>query len=251
MGRHSKGAVNSLLAVFNARLGVWLPNPSVAQPEGGNKITRWFRETRRFSYLAKEIFGVYRPDDRFVYVTDGGHWENLGLVELIRRRCEFIFCFDATGGGPAFCATLAEAIFLAEEELGVDITFAPDTLEQLAPGTVDVPDQGNADRIRVLRRSARCAVAIGTITYPDTEAKGVLVFSKAVLTVDTPAEVLAHAASERGALFPDDGTGDQFFDQDQFGAYKELGRHVARAAVAAARRPGFGRVPKCVASAPD
>jgi hypothetical protein len=264
MGRHSKGTINSLLAVFNARLGVWLPNPSLLRsaPEtrpagpatGGFRQTRfwrWLRDTRRFTYLLKEIFGSYRLDDRFVYVTDGGHCENLGLVELLRRRCSFIFCFDASGDNPGFATTLSEAIALADEELGVEITFPAGALEAVAPGTVDIPDNGNADRLALLRRCAAHPVAVGDIYYRDRGEHGVLVFGKAVLTADSSPSVLAHAASRSGERFPNDSTGDQFFDQDQFAAYKELGRHVAEIAVQAAKRAESSAVPRAVLHAPD
>ena len=52
----------------------------------------------RPEYLWKELFGRNRIDDKFLYVTDGGHYENLGLVELPRRGCGTIYCFDACGG---------------------------------------------------------------------------------------------------------------------------------------------------------
>jgi hypothetical protein len=34
----------------------------------------------------EELFGLMREDSETVYLTDGGHIENLGLYELLRRR---------------------------------------------------------------------------------------------------------------------------------------------------------------------
>ena len=73
-------------------------------------------------YLLKELFNRYHPDrDAFVYVADGGHRENLGLVELLRERPDVVFCVDASGDRPQSFQTLAEAIELARVELGIDI----------------------------------------------------------------------------------------------------------------------------------
>ena len=77
------------------------------------------RHRPRPQYLWKELFGRNRLDDKFLYVTDGGHYENLGLVELLRRGCRTIYCFDAGGGKTG--QALGDAIALARAELNVDI----------------------------------------------------------------------------------------------------------------------------------
>ncbi len=71
----------------------------------------------------------------------------------------------------------------------------------------------------------------GEITYRDG-SHGHLVLAKASLTAETPSIVLAHAARQKKATFPNDSTGDQFFDESQFNAYLGLGRHVAAEAAA-------------------
>ena len=79
-------------------------------------------------YLLKELLGWNSINDKFLYVTDGGHYENLGLVELLRRGCRHIYCFDASGGRQL--APLGDAIALARSELGVEISFPNGELEQ-------------------------------------------------------------------------------------------------------------------------
>ncbi|MEM7274869.1 MAG: hypothetical protein AAF547_17430, partial [Actinomycetota bacterium] len=85
LGRHSLGSTNALIAALNLRLGVWMPNPM-------------FRRGRRpgpdLFNMVKEITGTYALDEGNVYVTDGGHWENLALVELVRRRVRNIIAVD-------------------------------------------------------------------------------------------------------------------------------------------------------------
>jgi hypothetical protein len=111
MGRMSRGSTNALLAAFNIDLGVWLPNPQLLNdpPSEFGKV--------RFGYLLKEILGWYAEDDRYVFVADGGHWDNLGLVELLRRRCKTIICLDASGDEPGKFTTLHQAVELAGFEL--------------------------------------------------------------------------------------------------------------------------------------
>lgn len=59
----------------------------------------------------------------YVYITDGGHFENLGLVELLRRGCTQIACFDASEDVKPPLTAIGQAIALAHDELGVDITI--------------------------------------------------------------------------------------------------------------------------------
>ena len=118
MGRQALGTTNSLLVALNLRLGAWVPNP---------RFVHWFADPAtaprvHLGYLAKELFGRYEPErDAFVYVADGGHRENLGLVELLRERPDVICAIDASGDRPGTFQTLREAIELALIELGVDI----------------------------------------------------------------------------------------------------------------------------------
>ena len=99
MGRFRIGPTSMLLTFANARLGVWLPNPRyVNQIEWKGHPHRSFPKTR-LGYLFKEFFGIHDPTDAFLYVTDGGHWENTGLVELLRLSdYDEIVCIDADQG---------------------------------------------------------------------------------------------------------------------------------------------------------
>ncbi|HEX2063956.1 MAG TPA: hypothetical protein VHE80_06010, partial [Acidimicrobiales bacterium] len=220
MGRHSKGALNSVLAAANLRLGVWVPSPdhaaAVAQRTAGRV------RTRSLAYLLREVFGRYDPGAPLLYLTDGGHYENLGLVELLRRRCRVMACFDASGGP----GTLIEAMRLAYEELGVTIKFPPGALDSVrsraeARSTARDP---NAPMDTLTARTASADVIVGTVSYRQPP-EGVLVYCRAVLTRQTPDEVRFYAAEN--PRFPNDPTGDQWFDADQLDNYLVLGRHVA------------------------
>lgn len=229
--------IQKLLAISNARLGSWLPNPAYLDQLWRPDRDWWLPRLpsrRRLTYLLKEIFGFFPADDRLLYVTDGGHYDNLGLVELLRHRPETAFCIDASGDSPPFPRTLLEAITLARAELGIEITLE-DPLD-LLPGSADpLP----APLKKFSGRLSKVAVLKGTIKYPPQEGlpdSGTLIFGKALLTPDMPGELLGYAYSQPG--FPKDGTNDQWFTQDQFDAYEELGRYIGKEArmLSSARR---------------
>ncbi|MFI1202599.1 hypothetical protein ACH4VR_24655 [Streptomyces sp. NPDC020883] len=137
MGRQSR-AFQTLFALSNARLGTRLPNPGVLGALWGEH-TDWglppMPGIRRLPYLLREVSGRYPMDDRMLPVTDGGHYENLGLVELLRHGVTTAVCLDAGGGSGVFAAALGEAIALAQEELGVEVTLARGDWEKLVPGS--------------------------------------------------------------------------------------------------------------------
>ncbi|MFJ2191753.1 hypothetical protein ACIOJE_28100 [Kitasatospora sp. NPDC087861] len=134
MGRQSR-VYQGLFAATNARLGTWLPNPAVLGPEWSG-IPDWRRPAqpavRRLPYQLRELTGRFPADDRFLLTTDGGHYENLGLVELLRHRVRTAVCIDASGDS-GYAANLAAAITLAREELGIVITLHEP--ESLIPGS--------------------------------------------------------------------------------------------------------------------
>jgi hypothetical protein len=228
MGRYRIGPTRSLIALLNARLRVWIPNPKYvsrmtsehepARPRR-SRVAKVNYPNRRIGYLLKEFLGVFDPDDLYLYLTDGGHWENTGLVELLREgMLDEVVCLDADTKASTM-RQLADAIVLAKLEIGAKIKIDLDELRR-APGT---PGRG-ADY-------ARRSVAVGVIhaaqqTDRDTEDIGLLWYAKPVLTSKTPADLLAYA--ETDPSFPSTPTLDQFFDTSQFTAYRDLGRYNAR-----------------------
>jgi len=256
MGRQAR-AFQTFFALSNARLGAWLPNPAFLYDEGidpavaGDETrNHWTRPglpwVRRLSYLLREILGRYPCDNRLLYCTDGGHYENLGLVELLRHGCQLVYCIDASGDSPPLAATLAEAITLADEELGIRIVL-DDPLE-LVPGGAD-PLQPKEPLAALSGRLSKTAICTGTITYPrdvdfpsTTSRTGRLVVAKATLTADLPYQLLSYASKQ--PVFPRDSTSDQWFDHAQFDAYQGLGHYLGDRAVDAAKRPILPRLQK-------
>jgi hypothetical protein len=216
MGKKTFRAGRALLALANVRLGVWMPNPrnTPGTPDGLPTQTKAPRTPRRPRpiFLLREILGKNDLRGRYLYVSDGGHYENLGLVELLRRGCTQIYCFDG-GGGEGVGAALGDAIALARSELNVEIT-------DVDTGPLEPDDDGIS--------AAECLTA--TIAYPDGAA-GTLVYARQLLTPAAPHDVHAHA--QRNDRFPHDPTSDQFLTDQAFESYRALGRLAATSALAA------------------
>lgn len=257
MGRQNTG-VQTLLALSGARLGTWLPNPTFVRDAKLNAADPSFPKAlpsvRGAGYFYRELFGINKFDARLVQVTDGGHYENLGLLEALRRRCRLIYCIDGGGDTPPLLTGLADAIRLARFELGVEITLdddGPYGVDDLSPGSGEAFGAGHAFG-SLDRRLTKSAVARGRITYPraaglgDGEARhGWLIVAKAVLWRDLPDWILTFAAGGDGAEFPHENTSDQWFCEAQFAAYTELGRRIAASAI---QVRGDGSFPKTAPS---
>jgi hypothetical protein len=228
MGKMSRGPMNSLLALLNVRLGVWLPSPAAVNER---KEKGLWRKRPGWVWYLREVVGWFPNNASYVYVSDGGHWENLGLVELFRRGCTEIYCISAAGDGPESFSTIGEAIALAREQFGVefDIDLSPLRRPAKPPESVR----------RSLRRGAKgkteaamtdadwaCGGHVaGTFWYPDDDPNGdghPIVILEANLADNIPWDVQAWAESNQA--FPDDPTTDQLFSHRQFESYRALGR---------------------------
>lgn len=231
-----------VLALMNARLGTWFPNPAVMRAGSGEP---WWMarppRIRRTAYLLREILGWYPKKIPLLFVTDGGLYENLGLLELLRHRCHEIYCFDATSDTETFAASLARSINLARDELGIEVIPAE-------PGLADPGASKNSAAAGDLRgRLATTPVITAEVIYPPREphgtaVRGVLIVGRATLDADAPWEIKRHAAAH--LTFPHDATGDQWFDDRKFNAYISLGRHVGLHAVKAMEQARARRVPR-------
>ncbi len=141
-------------------------------------------------------------------MSDGGHYENLGLVELLRRGCTTIWCVDASGESIDTFGTIADAVAIARSELSVDIDIDP---RVMAP---DPKATGSAARF------VRGTHVVCPIRYHDGTV-GTLVLIKAGVPEDAPVDVLQ--AHRRWKSFPCDPTSNQLYTAQRFDAYRSLG----------------------------
>jgi hypothetical protein len=200
MGARSSPATTFLLTLFDARLGWWVPNRLRQAPMYGD------HPGFPGLHLVAELLGLTHDAGRFAHISDGGHFENLALYELVRRRCRFIVCSDAGADPTREFADLGNAIQKCRVDFGAEIELDINLLR---------PDPATG----LSRRHA----VLGKIRYSDTR-HGLLLYLKPSLVGDEPADVQHYA--RRNPEFPHQSTGDQFFDEVQFECYRRLGQHI-------------------------
>lgn len=206
MGYHSSPAVTFLLAFFNIRLGWWLGNPGVAGSETFRRRDPLFAVRP----LIEETFGLTNDQKPYVYLSDGGHFENLGLYEMVLRRCRYIVVVDAGCDPKHEFADLGNAIRKIRIDLGVPIEIE------------DLPIYSRKSE----KKGAR--YAFGVIRYScmdGNDTDGMLVYIKpALYETDEPKDVLNYALAS--PTFPHESTADQWFDESQFESHRMLGLHT-------------------------
>jgi hypothetical protein len=213
-GYHTSTAVAFLMTVFNVRLGWWLGNPAGSKPSSNGP-------TFGLVYTLAELFGTTSSESTFVNLSDGGHFDNLGLYELVRRRCRYIIVCDAEQDDGLEFGGLATVIRMCRTDFGAEIKIC---LSQIARQPDDKPECFSG-----------CHHAVGDITYADGTT-GKLVYLKSSLTGnDEPADVLGY--HKKVAQFPHESTADQWFGESQFESYRALGYHIADKALGDGRAP--------------
>lgn len=203
-GYHSSPLVSFLLALFNIRLGWWLGNPSPF----GDRTYRLRGPEFAVGPLIAETFALTDKDNRYVYLSDGGHFDNLGLYEMVLRRCRLIIVSDAGQDPRCELADLGSAMRKIRTDLGVPIVF----------------DDWDIHARQEQKAGKRFAVA--TIRYSDVDPTnpsddGVLLYLKPALYDDEPTDVKNYAKEHPD--FPHDTTADQWFNESQFESYRALG----------------------------
>jgi len=225
MGYHSSPGVAFLLTLFNVRLGAWLGNPGPAGdpcfPLFSKKPYQLASPRWAVGPILKEAFGLTDDTSPYVYLSDGGHFENLGIYEMVRRRCHYIIVCDG-GADPDYkFDDLVNAIRKIRTDLGIRIKIDVSELWP-QPGT----------------KSSHAHCALGWIYYNDVDPAaepGQLLYLKASLNNNEPLDVRSYA--DEHPDFPHQSTGDQFFDESQFESYRALGLHVARETFNKAQAP--------------
>lgn len=206
MGYHTSALVSFVMAFFNVRLGAWVPNT--------NNDTKWQEPPLPLLVHLREFFGQSTTTSSWVYLSDGGHFENLGLYEMVRRGCRRIVVVDA-GCDPDYeFEDLANAIRKIRIDLDIEIDFP------LGPTPSSAEKDGRHFRVGKIKYPTT-----GKVKYPCVD--GSLILIKPVLSGDEPLDVATFARqhSKEGDRFPQQPTSDQFFSESQFESYRALGKH--------------------------
>jgi hypothetical protein len=200
------------MALFNVRLGYWIRNP--LHPHRGRGTPPGL------TYLLQEMFGRANEKRPYINVSDGGHIENLGVYELLRRRCKYIVAVDGEQDAKMTFHGLTTLQRLAAIDLGVTIDVGVDALRLSDKGLShshfafcrihyppDPPKQGDPPK-------------------PDggKESYGYMIYLKLSLTGNEGEFIRRYRLDE--PEFPHQSTADQFFTEAQFEAYRSLGEHV-------------------------
>jgi hypothetical protein len=214
MGYNSSTSITLLLALFNVRLGWWLGNPG----EKGNDTYKEEGPSTAIRPLAEETFGLTTDTKPWVYLSDGGHFENLGIYEMVRRRNRFILAIDA-GCDPEFkFEDLGNAVRKIYIDLGIRIFI--DDLDKLR-GRKQASDENTP------------YIAVGTIGYREADGDdcedGVLLYVKPGYHGVSKIEgggVRSYAMQSEA--FPHEPTADQWFTESQFESYRSLAFDISR-----------------------
>ncbi len=210
MGQGDIPTLRLLMGLLNIRLGYWALNPS--QPDSWTSKVLFGKVPGAITAMC-EWLGLYPLNGKFINLSDGGHFDNIGVYELLRRRCKYIIVADAEADQTMKFQALAYLIRLARIDFGIDIDIDISNLKLEADNAVS---------------GQHCVV--GTIVYPaDGDADmetGYLFYCKSSLTGDEPAHLNEYRVKHPS--FPHQTTADQWFDEQQFEAYRELGYHIGK-----------------------
>jgi hypothetical protein len=205
MGYHSSPATAFLMTLFDVRLGAWLPNPGAER--------QWSRAkpSNALWPLFNEMFGRANDRKADIYLSDGGHFDNLGVYEMLRRRCRRIVVIDADCDPKYHYGDLGRALRMAAIDLYVTVEF----MTPLIKGDISLNASG----------------ALARVTYLDGK-EGLLLYLKPWLPNGLAADVLAYWAEHDD--FPHQSTAQQFFEESQFESYRALGEQIVSEAFAGA-----------------
>ncbi len=230
MGRATSPASAFLLTVFNARLGWWVGNtrnPKSASQPG----PPW-----GLAYTARELTGSTDDEKPYVNVSDGGHFENLGVYELIRRGCRYIIACDAGQDGDFMFQDLGDIVRRCRTDFGVEIDISLDRIRNrdenewsqahCVVGTIHYLNTPKRDWRGQLLNEDGLPLRRGDRPAHET---GYLIYLKPSITGDEPHDVLEYGL--RVPEFPHESTADQWFNESQFEAYRRLGMHIAEHAL--------------------
>ncbi len=200
MGYNSSPVVGFIMTLFNARLGAWLGNPG----KYGAKTWKLRGPHSAVGSLVKEAFGLTNDRSEYVYLSDGGHFENLGLYEMVLRRCKYIVVLDS-GADPGYTY---EDLGNAFRKIRIDMNI-PIEFEEALRGPLQ-------------ERKKRCAV--GRIGYSKVDGDcedGYLIYVKPMFLGNESTDVQSYHAEQ--LEFPQQSTADQWYNESQTESYRMLG----------------------------
>ncbi|HLM58849.1 MAG TPA: hypothetical protein VK422_22285, partial [Pyrinomonadaceae bacterium] len=218
--------VTFVLTFFNARLGWWLGNPGV---HGTDTFFRSHPQ-KALSPIIDEAFGLTDDTNPYVLLSDGGHFENLGLYEMVLRRCRHIVVVDGSADPSGSYDDLGGAVRKIRIDLGVRIEFygpfrilpRPESEEKGSGGYYAVGQIHYEDVDGVGPAGLRRDPATGAQLAEGRTGR--IIYIKPAVYGTEPRDIFNYAKGD--PTFPHESTADQFFDEPQFESHRMLGFHI-------------------------
>ena len=219
MGAHSIKPLTPTLAILNVRLGYWVTNPRQLARDGSPSSV--FASVLDQFYFLQELLGLMRETSTRIFLTDGGHIENLGIYELLRRRCQLIIAVDAEADPEMSFRSLVALQRYARIDLGVliDLPWA-EIRDATRAASEEIAKSGGLPP-NAAPHGPHCAV--GEISYPQGR-NGILIYVKSSITGDENDYIVDY--KRRFPSYPHETTADQLFSEEQFEVYRALGFHA-------------------------
>ncbi|HVG29086.1 MAG TPA: patatin-like phospholipase family protein [Pyrinomonadaceae bacterium] len=216
MGYYSSPLVTFLMTLFNVRLGWWLGNPGKA----GAGVYQLSNPKSSALPIIEEALGLTDDENPYVYLSDGGHFENLGLYEMVLRRCNTIVVSDASDDFDFKLDNLGNAIRKIRIDFGIPIEFETMYIYPRSKG-----HGGAFCAIGTIEYSRMDKVRGGGGGRAETPAPdGKLIYIKPVFYGNEPRDVYHYAQANE--TFPHESTADQWFSEEQFESYRSLGMYI-------------------------
>jgi hypothetical protein len=219
LGSRTRASFSFLAGLFNVRLGYWWRAPAQKAEKGPRPMFRSLFWVQRYLFgeFSARFPGTANP---LWYLSDGGHFENMGAYELIRRELPIIVVLDGEADPNYEFEGLGNLVRKARIDFGAEIEFLGEPTLLLGERTP--PGLGSLSQLKPSRTgNARAQAALALIRYERTGRTGQLLYVKANRFEGLPVDLRNYAA-EHGE-FPQETTGDQFFDEAQWESYRKLG----------------------------
>jgi hypothetical protein len=225
------------MSLLNIRLGYWIRNPKYTRPfvRRANAVPPQRRPNHFWPGGAYALSkGGYREDCDWLELADGGHFENLAVYELVRRRCGLIIVCDGGQDNASSYSDMVTAVQRIGQDFGAAVRFDMKVHDAVSrewrsssPAQL-IARSGNTDYPKGAEFADK-GYFVATLDYGPRGGKGwpekgTIVYLKSALIK----ELDVRAKGYRGAHpeFPNQTTGDQFFDEEQFEAYREVGFRI-------------------------
>lgn len=225
MGQSTTGATSLMAALFNIRTGLW-----------------WHRKSKHVFYSGfwTELSNRYRSEViNDWYLSDGGHFENLGIYEMVRRRIPRIVAIDAGCDSEFLFEDLGNLIRRVQLDFRCKLEVADSTkIASIFSSTESQNQFGQLDQLKSAKpdpiwHQNPSPVKRAVLLHGKFETQDLIsqideiwiLYIKPTLTRQEPIDVLRYQIDHPD--FPHQSTNDQFFDEAQWESYRKLGEITA------------------------